>query len=133
MTLQNELDRLFNVQYRLAASLVRDRSQSIAAARKNISEGRGHACETEDRQNLYLTTQQIANPAGRMEALVGEYNAIRDIETLVRGLKVSRAVGRFEHDAGGGTGFHVGKDIILTNHHVLPAEMFAEDYIFFKR
>jgi V8-like Glu-specific endopeptidase len=63
-------------------------------------------------------------PADVLEKIIGE-NTLRPIAFLQRGLEVARSVAYIGVQSGSdrwsGTGFLVAKDLLLTNHHVLPS------------
>src|SRR5579864_1436718 len=57
----------------------------------------------------------------RLEKIIGAQSTILPISFLEVGLRVSRAVGRIVlSDGASGTGFLIGGNVVLTNHHVLP-------------
>ncbi|MFI0606674.1 MAG: trypsin-like serine peptidase [Anaerolineae bacterium] len=60
---------------------------------------------------------------GELERLLGDRSTLLGIAFLEEGLRVSRAVGRitatFPSGRYHGTGFLIGPDLLLTNHHVL--------------
>ncbi|GHB36159.1 hypothetical protein GCM10007094_27240 [Pseudovibrio japonicus] len=66
------------------------------------------------------------------EALIGTSNDLLPIEFFEYGLYAARSVGRIEHVEGlrFGTGFLVGHNLIMTNHHVLPNEHEARQHFF---
>ena len=61
-----------------------------------------------------------------LERFIGGTNDILSIETLEKGLDISRSVGLIETEpAQVGTGFLVGKDIMMTNFHNIPKTEYA--------
>ncbi len=66
------------------------------------------------------------------ELVIGE-NTLRDIRILEIALIASESVVRIMTDKGKGSGFLVGQNLIMTNHHVIDSRLRAEDadYQFF--
>ena len=61
-----------------------------------------------------------------LERFIGGTNDILSIETLEKGLDISRSVGLIETEpAQVGTGFLVGKNIMMTNYHNIPEVEYA--------
>jgi hypothetical protein len=60
---------------------------------------------------------------GALERVWSQRAKFHDVVFLERGIGVARATGRVEDSVGNaiGTGFLIGPDLLLTNHHVLPA------------
>lgn len=60
---------------------------------------------------------------GELERILGSRSTLLGIAFLEEGLRVGKAVGRITADFGSGryygTGFLIGPDLLLTNHHVL--------------
>ncbi|MBZ5505829.1 MAG: serine protease [Acidobacteriia bacterium] len=71
---------------------------------------------------------QLADEAG-LERVINSEDNFLDIHLLTGALYCARAVGRVEVPEGSavGTGFLVGPDLLLTNHHVLPKQEHLED------
>lgn len=81
---------------------------------------------------LAKKTPSVA-PDRILEVLI-ETNNLLSVEFFERGLVASRAVGRLRLRDGGetsyrGTGFLIGDDLMLTNHHVLATAAVAEDCV----
>lgn len=68
-----------------------------------------------------------------LERTIGE-NTLRHIDFLAEGLKVARSVSYIEVDTGGhkssATGFAVGRNLVLTAHHVLPQAQQVKSALF---
>ncbi len=118
----------------------RQRAKQIKGVAKQIGEGKTVAEETDDRLRLYADREkQLAahfSTAGRAETkntllgferAIGATGDILSIEFFEAGLLAARAVGLISVNFGtyNGTGFLVGNNLLLTNHHVLPDAMRA--------
>lgn len=53
---------------------------------------------------------------------VNQYNNLQNIAWLSEALRVARAVGRVVRPGALGTGWLIGEDMIITNHHVVPED-----------
>ena len=63
-----------------------------------------------------------------LEAIVGNNN-LKSIAWLEQGLAVSQAVCRVVTPAGLGTGFLIGDNRLITNHHVIPSDAVAAESV----
>ena len=61
-----------------------------------------------------------------LEKIIGE-NTLRDIRMLEVLLDISRAVVRVRTPSQTGTGFLVGDELVITNHHVIESEQTADE------
>ena len=87
--------------------------------------------EAEDKARVEVRkTFFDVNDALAKERILGNYDLLQ-INYLSRGLKAGRSVCRIHirrpdgRPEGYGTGFMVSKELMLTNHHVLPSDLFA--------
>jgi endonuclease G, mitochondrial len=65
--------------------------------------------------------------AGRQESLQGPTNDIESTEFLEAGLLAARSVGKIDTGTEVGTGFLIGENLLLTNHHVIESVECAEN------
>lgn len=109
-------------------------SNRIVEVRRRIAEG-GEMPELEARARAYerreqelrareiLAKTKVGGLDGSLERTVG-VNDILLIGFLAAGMVAARGVGRIRLDPpihGGGTGFLVSPDMVMTNHHVIPS------------
>ncbi len=67
-----------------------------------------------------LPTERVAIPAeAGLEKIIG-INNLKQISWIAQGLQVSESVCRVLTPNGLGTGFLIGQDVMMTNHHVIP-------------
>lgn len=119
----------------------------IDTNRELIRKGQGFLAETQDRLTAFLNRQnetnaQLANintnvsngtsdDGTDVERKIGAVNNILSIEFLEIGLLASKSVGRFNmNDLVYGSGFHVGHQIVITNHHVIKNPDDAAEWVF---
>jgi endonuclease G len=112
------------------------RSSEIETTKRLVASGRGEDAETAERRAIYQAREHLAaqremefgrmplkNPGFGNERVLDRRD-ILSIEFLEAGQIASRSVGRVHvHETG--TGFLIGKDLMMTNHHVLPVANFA--------
>jgi V8-like Glu-specific endopeptidase len=68
---------------------------------------------------------------GLLEKIIGAQSTLLPISFLEIGMTRARSICRVVRDDGtAGTGFLIGNDLLLTNHHVLPDETAARDSVF---
>lgn len=105
-----------------ASARVIDRLKLIGRTQDLISSGKGLYAESKERLHLFCTRQKalIEDEFG-CEKQIGKIDDKLSIEFLEAGLLASKSVGRLNVLYGDsfGTAFHVGSQIIITNHHVL--------------
>ena len=121
------------------------RREEIKRTQHLISHGRGYEAETQERLKQYTYRQyrlmaegmetplvKIADEAIELveeptaedislERVIGPTTDFLSIEFLEAGLLAARSVGRINIGGTSGTGFHVGHQILLTNHHVIDS------------
>jgi endonuclease G len=129
-----------------AAMRVSKRLKKIDRAQRLIANGRGILAESKSRLEEFKRRQQIIlaeeasssvlsdkeMAAGRdelgLERKIGKTNDILSVEFLEAGLLASKSIGRLNVLFGdaSGTAFHVGHQVLITNHHVFNDPGFAE-------
>ena len=122
-----------------AASRISKRLKKIDRTLHLIANGRGYLAESKSRRKVFKHRQKMLlaeeintavfsdreTPGGRdelgLERNIGKTNDILSIEFLEAGLLAARSVGRITVLFGdsSGTAFHVGHQVVITNHHVL--------------
>ena len=110
----------------------------IRETRRAIENGLIEEADSPDRLKKWAERQQpMASRLARgsrvaglrglgRERKLGRTTDFVSIEFFEHGLRAAEAVGRIETPVSFGTGFLVGKDLALTNNHVLDSEGFAE-------
>lgn len=121
-----------------AAVRVSKRLNKIDRTQRLIARGRGILAETKSRLRQFSRRQieLLAEESGAdaaegrvltgdlpqlgLERKIGDTNDILSIEFFEAGLLAAKSVGRLNimHGDSYGTGFHVGHQVVMTNHHV---------------
>jgi V8-like Glu-specific endopeptidase len=108
-------------------TLKRQRQQIRAAALDLLSElestlpaSAGPVPAPSTPKQAFETTEAV-----RYEKIIG-VNNLRQIGWLQQGLTVSRAVCRVQTPSGMGTGFLIGRGLLMTNNHVIPSKDVAQ-------
>ena len=123
-----------------AASRVSKRIDKINRTWRFIANGRGVFAESKSRLREFDHREkaEIAESKSRVivdrdeelgiERKIGNTNDILSVEFFEAGILAAKSVGRFNIFYGDsfGTGFHVGHQVIMTNHHVLSDPTLAE-------
>ena len=124
-----------------AAARFHARRKVIARTQELIAEGRGLIAETPKRRKAHHkrsmelsgnTSMRMGAPIGGLddgveERIIGKSYDIVSTEFFEAGMLAQKAVGRINGPLGKGTGFLVGEDLVMTNHHVLPMDAEAGD------
>lgn len=96
-----------------------DSEERLIKAREHRVE---RAAKVAGTQNVQLAIDLAALADVGKERILNEINDLVSVEFLEHGIEAAMSVGRVECGGFTGTGFLVGPNIMLTNHHVLASE-----------